>query len=84
MRKSDDNESGQAVEGVTGESPESRKQRVRGGQDAKGGKGESLGSRKQVLPYRNSKGLWVFVSIVVVVLCMLRPCDTRWKNAASS
>ena len=29
---------GQAVEGGTGESLESRKQRVRGGQDAKGGK----------------------------------------------
>ena len=26
----------------------------------------------ELLPYRNSKGLWVFVSIVVVVLCMLR------------
>ena len=38
---------GQAVEGGTGESLESRKQRVRGGQDAKGGKGESLESRKQ-------------------------------------
>ena len=36
---------GQAVEGGTGESPESRKQRVRGGQDAKGGTGESLGPR---------------------------------------
>ena len=35
------------MEGGTGESPESRKQRVRGGQDAKGGKGESLESRKQ-------------------------------------